>query len=188
MIILSVDRIPCKAQVNEGIPINGRPMGRADFQRLLNSNHMATSRCKRRVTTIKHTLCICSLDIKSVLTIRLGLLLVHLWSSLPFVASHPPTIEVFNMLLFRVLPAILGLADCAYALIPKPPNYEGENYNYDLTYQPPLKILEEPQYRDDSEKTDAIAEAFRHSWRGYYTYAFPKDTLNPLSGTFENDL
>ncbi|UPK96093.1 hypothetical protein LCI18_007028 [Fusarium solani-melongenae] len=92
------------------------------------------------------------------------------------------------MLLFRVLPAILSLADCVCALIPKPPNYEGENYNYDLTYQPPLKIFEEPQYRDDSEKTDAIAEAFRHSWRGYYTYAFPKDTLNPLSGTFENDL
>ncbi|KAI8724018.1 Alpha-1,2-Mannosidase [Fusarium sp. LHS14.1] len=92
------------------------------------------------------------------------------------------------MLLPRVLPLILGLADCACALYPENPNYEAGNYKYDLSYQLPGQRSEEPQYRDDPEKTEAIAEAFRHSWMGYYTYAFPRDTLNPLSETFENDL
>lgn len=92
------------------------------------------------------------------------------------------------MLLTRVLPLILGLADCTCALFPEAPNYEGGEYKYDLSYQLPVQRSEEPQYRDDPEKTEAIAEAFRHSWMGYYTYAFPRDTLNPLTETFENDL
>ncbi|KAM0426667.1 hypothetical protein ACHAPT_007983 [Fusarium lateritium] len=68
------------------------------------------------------------------------------------------------------------------------PNHHDQIYHYDETYEPALRVLEEPQYRDDFEKTEAIAEAFRHSWSGYYSYAFPKDTLNPMSGTFVNDL
>ncbi|RSM05828.1 hypothetical protein CDV31_009404 [Fusarium ambrosium] len=92
------------------------------------------------------------------------------------------------MLLIRVLPLIVGLADYVRATVVNAPNPEEEPYRYNLTYQPPLKISKEPEYRDDPEKTDAIAEAFRHSWQGYYNYAFPKDTLHPLSRTFENDL
>ncbi|KAJ4315734.1 Mannosyl-oligosaccharide alpha-1,2-mannosidase 1B [Fusarium piperis] len=92
------------------------------------------------------------------------------------------------MLLVRVLPLIVSLAGCACTMIPKTPNYDGENHRFDKTYQPPIKILKEPAYRDDVEKAGAIAEAFRHSWMGYYTYAFPKDTLHPLSRTFENNL
>ncbi|RSL61158.1 hypothetical protein CEP54_006361 [Fusarium duplospermum] len=92
------------------------------------------------------------------------------------------------MLLVRVLPLIVGLADYASATFATAPNLEEEAYSYNLTYRPPLKVLKEPEYRDDPEKTDAIAEAFRHSWHGYYVYAFPKDTFHPLSRTFENDM
>lgn len=90
------------------------------------------------------------------------------------------------MLLARILPLIVGCYACIIIL--KRPNYDGRKYRYDLNHHPPLNVTKAPAYRYDSDKTEAIAEAFRHSWKGYYTYAFPKDTLQPLSGSFENDM
>jgi mannosyl-oligosaccharide alpha-1,2-mannosidase len=39
----------------------------------------------------------------------------------------------------------------------------------------------------DHEKARAVKEAFEISWSGYYKYAFPHDTLHPVSNTFEDD-
>lgn len=39
----------------------------------------------------------------------------------------------------------------------------------------------------DPEKADAVVEAFRASWNGYYDNAFPNDTLRPLSNVGVND-
>jgi mannosyl-oligosaccharide alpha-1,2-mannosidase len=38
----------------------------------------------------------------------------------------------------------------------------------------------------ESEKADAVVEAFRHAWAGYKEYAFPADELLPVSNTAGN--
>ena len=38
----------------------------------------------------------------------------------------------------------------------------------------------------NSERADAVKEAFTHAWNGYYTYAFPNDELHPVTDTFGN--
>ncbi|KAL2755887.1 glycoside hydrolase family 47 protein [Sodiomyces alcalophilus JCM 7366] len=42
-------------------------------------------------------------------------------------------------------------------------------------------------YRTHPERTSAIKEAFRRAWTGYRKYAFPSDSLRPVSNTGEND-
>lgn len=39
----------------------------------------------------------------------------------------------------------------------------------------------------DPEKTAKILDVYRESWGAYYRYAFPNDTLNPVSQTSQND-
>lgn len=39
----------------------------------------------------------------------------------------------------------------------------------------------------DPEKAQAIKDAYKLSWNGYYKYAFPNDSLAPLNKTFVND-
>ena len=38
----------------------------------------------------------------------------------------------------------------------------------------------------NSERADAVKEAFTHAWNGYYTYAFPNDELHPVTNGFGN--
>ncbi|VUC23181.1 unnamed protein product [Clonostachys rosea] len=48
-----------------------------------------------------------------------------------------------------------------------------------------------PQFRHrravNEERVDAVKEAYRTAWKGYYDYAFPNDTLHPVSNGYEND-
>jgi len=44
-----------------------------------------------------------------------------------------------------------------------------------------------PVYRSHPDRVSAVKEAFQRSWDGYYKYAFPHDTLHPVSNTFEDD-
>ncbi|RYP18007.1 hypothetical protein DL767_009926 [Monosporascus sp. MG133] len=44
-----------------------------------------------------------------------------------------------------------------------------------------------PSYVAHPERTAAVKEAFQYAWDGYYTYAFPNDTLRPISQGYEND-
>lgn len=39
----------------------------------------------------------------------------------------------------------------------------------------------------DTDKSNAVKDAFRTAWSGYYDNAFPDDTLRPLSNVGEND-
>lgn len=40
--------------------------------------------------------------------------------------------------------------------------------------------------RKAEERAQAIIDAFRVSWEGYYEHAFPNDELHPVSNTFSN--
>ncbi|KAI1102889.1 glycoside hydrolase family 47 protein [Jackrogersella minutella] len=44
-----------------------------------------------------------------------------------------------------------------------------------------------PSYVSHPDRTAAVKEAFQRSWDGYYQYAFPNDTLLPISLSYEND-
>lgn len=36
------------------------------------------------------------------------------------------------------------------------------------------------------DRAQAVVDAFRFSWEGYYTHAFPNDELNPVTNGFSN--
>ncbi|KAI1504832.1 glycoside hydrolase family 47 protein [Biscogniauxia marginata] len=42
-------------------------------------------------------------------------------------------------------------------------------------------------YVSHPHRLDAVKEAFQRSWDGYYTYAFPNDSLKPISQSYNND-
>lgn len=43
-------------------------------------------------------------------------------------------------------------------------------------------------YTAQPSRAAAVQEAFDRAWNAYYTYAFPHDSLTPLSRSFEDDL
>ncbi|KAI0839655.1 glycoside hydrolase family 47 protein [Hypoxylon sp. FL0890] len=45
----------------------------------------------------------------------------------------------------------------------------------------------QPSYVAHPDRQAAVKEAFQRSWDGYYQYAFPNDTLRPISRTYQND-
>ncbi|KAL7621951.1 Mannosyl-oligosaccharide alpha-1,2-mannosidase 1B [Parahypoxylon ruwenzoriense] len=49
------------------------------------------------------------------------------------------------------------------------------------------QVLGAPSYVSHPDRLDAVKEAFQRSWDGYYQYAFPNDTLRPISKTSQND-
>lgn len=44
-----------------------------------------------------------------------------------------------------------------------------------------------PKYVSNSTRANAVKEAFQTAWNGYYKYAFPHDSLNPVSNNFTDD-
>ncbi|KAJ2968073.1 hypothetical protein NUW58_g10304 [Xylaria curta] len=44
-----------------------------------------------------------------------------------------------------------------------------------------------PRYVSHPDRLDGVKEAFQRSWDGYYEYAFPNDSLKPISKSYEND-
>ncbi|KAI3333917.1 glycoside hydrolase family 47 protein [Ustulina deusta] len=44
-----------------------------------------------------------------------------------------------------------------------------------------------PSYVSHQDRLDGVKEAFQRSWDGYYEYAFPNDSLMPISKTYDND-
>ncbi|KAI1758110.1 glycoside hydrolase family 47 protein [Xylaria castorea] len=44
-----------------------------------------------------------------------------------------------------------------------------------------------PSYVSHQHRLNGVKEAFQRSWDGYYKYAFPNDSLKPISKTFVND-
>lgn len=45
-----------------------------------------------------------------------------------------------------------------------------------------------PTYTGVPERAAAVQEAFDRAWNGYYTYAFPHDSLAPLSESYADGL
>ncbi|KAI1369825.1 glycoside hydrolase family 47 protein [Xylaria arbuscula] len=44
-----------------------------------------------------------------------------------------------------------------------------------------------PSYVTHPDRLDGVKEAFQRAWNGYYEYAFPNDSLKPISKTYDND-
>ncbi|KAJ8126983.1 hypothetical protein O1611_g6655 [Lasiodiplodia mahajangana] len=44
-----------------------------------------------------------------------------------------------------------------------------------------------PSYVSHPDRLDGVKEAFQRSWDGYYEYAFPNDSLKPISKSYDND-
>ncbi|KAI0553087.1 glycoside hydrolase family 47 protein [Xylaria curta] len=44
-----------------------------------------------------------------------------------------------------------------------------------------------PSYVSHPDRLNGVKEAFQRSWNGYYQYAFPNDSLKPISKTYVND-
>lgn len=44
-----------------------------------------------------------------------------------------------------------------------------------------------PYYVTHPDRLDGVKEAFQRAWDGYYEYAFPNDSLKPISQTYTND-
>lgn len=42
-------------------------------------------------------------------------------------------------------------------------------------------------YHPNAERADAVKEAFQRGWDGYYKYAFPHDSLRPVTNGYEDD-
>lgn len=57
------------------------------------------------------------------------------------------------------------------------------------TYEGPAKRYSGPpsSYVTNQTRLDAVKQTFQISWDGYYEYAFPGDSLLPVTNTFEND-
>lgn len=43
-----------------------------------------------------------------------------------------------------------------------------------------------PYYTAQPERAAAVQEAFDRAWNGYYTYAFPHDSLTPLTKSYDD--
>lgn len=44
-----------------------------------------------------------------------------------------------------------------------------------------------PRYAVNQQRADAVKQAFQTSWDGYYKYAFPHDSLMPVSNNASDD-
>lgn len=71
----------------------------------------------------------------------------------------------FQTLIFALLPVVSG-----------------------FPYSVPVKPVHRRQQYDDpnEQRVQAIVDAFRLSWGGYYTYAFPNDELKPVNNGYSN--
>lgn len=43
------------------------------------------------------------------------------------------------------------------------------------------------EYVTNQTRADAVKQTFQISWDGYYKYAFPGDSLLPVTNSFAND-
>jgi mannosyl-oligosaccharide alpha-1,2-mannosidase len=43
------------------------------------------------------------------------------------------------------------------------------------------------RYAVNQQRADAVKEAFQVSWDGYYKYAFPHDSLRPVTNGYADD-
>jgi mannosyl-oligosaccharide alpha-1,2-mannosidase len=56
-------------------------------------------------------------------------------------------------------------------------------YNSPIDKDPPNQ---RKQARKAEDRAQAVIDAFRVSWEGYYEHAFPNDELHPVTNSFSN--
>ena len=44
-----------------------------------------------------------------------------------------------------------------------------------------------PTYTPNAERANAVKSAFQHAWKGYYEFAFPHDSLRPITNSWDDD-
>lgn len=44
-----------------------------------------------------------------------------------------------------------------------------------------------PQYVANATRANAVKAAFQTAWDGYYKYAYPHDSLEPVTNTYSDD-
>ncbi|KAK3333793.1 glycoside hydrolase family 47 protein [Cercophora scortea] len=52
---------------------------------------------------------------------------------------------------------------------------------------PPQRTAFAPKYVSNAGRANAVKQAFQISWDGYYKYAFPHDSLRPVTNTYYDD-
>lgn len=70
------------------------------------------------------------------------------------------------------------------AAVPRVPHVRGR----DPDWVPAKRYTGPPSsYVVNQTRADAVKQTFQISWDGYYKYAFPGDSLLPVTDSFEND-
>lgn len=77
------------------------------------------------------------------------------------------------MYLIQTTLAVLGLASQVTAA---PPSQRRGTSNYPGA-----------QYVANATRANAVKEAFQIAWDGYYKYAYPHDSLEPVTNTYTDD-
>lgn len=49
------------------------------------------------------------------------------------------------------------------------------------------KAFQAPSYRTDTNKANAVKDAFSFAWKGYIDHAFPHDSLKPVDNSYTDD-
>ncbi|KAK3316254.1 glycoside hydrolase family 47 protein [Apodospora peruviana] len=83
---------------------------------------------------------------------------------------HP--VKVFSLFAILVLECEAGL---------------GKRHVLPGPLQPRPRAQTPKSYRANPERAGAVRDAFDISWRGYYEYAFPHDSLRPVTNTWSDD-
>jgi len=87
-------------------------------------------------------------------------------------------------MLTALMAVLLGLGESqvAAAATGKPPPQRRDNRLRDTAAR-----YTSPKYIVHRARADAVKQAFQTSWDGYYKYAFPHDSLRPVSNTPYDD-
>lgn len=80
--------------------------------------------------------------------------------------------------------AILASASQVAAAVPRVPHARGGSE----PWAPTKRYTGPPSgYVTNQTRADAVKQTFQISWDGYYKYAFPGDSLLPVTNSFAND-
>lgn len=85
-----------------------------------------------------------------------------------------------------VLLAVLATTASQVAAVPQMPLIRGAEPR--APHVPVKRYTGPPaSYVTNQTRADAVKQTFQISWDGYYKYAFPGDSLLPVTNSFEND-
>lgn len=89
---------------------------------------------------------------------------------------------------YALLAVILATTASQVAAVPQMPLIRGAE-NPRAPHHVPVKRYTGPpsSYVTNQTRADAVKQTFQISWDGYYKYAFPGDSLLPVTNSFEND-